>query len=221
MKHGFIKVAAVSPKISVAACDDNVSEILGLINTAEGLGARIIVFPELCVCGASCGDLLYSDTLLECAKNAVCEITDKTKSSDTIIIIGFPLVVNDKLYNCAAICQSGQILGVVPKTVLTSRDMRYFSAPLSYTRTIKLGNYTTSFGQGQIFVCKDMPTLKIAIEIGDECFAPISPATLAAQAGATVIVNPFATAEIVGAEEYRKDVLSVFSAKNHCAYIHA
>ncbi len=221
MKHGFINVAAVSPKVCIAACDDNISEIIKLTRCAEDAGARIVVFPELCVTGASCGDLFFSDTLLDAAKKAVCRFVESTENSDTIIIIGFPLVVNDNLYNCAAICQDGRILGVVPKSILNINDMRYFSVPSDEVLKVKIGEHETSFGVKQMFACSTLPALKIGIEVGDEAFAPISPATYCALAGATVIVNPFAGFDIVGADERREQLFGAFSAKCICAYIHA
>ena len=220
MKHGFIKVAAATPHINVACCEDNLSEILKLVKHAEEKGARIVAFPELSLCGSTCGDLLFTRTLLRSAENTLCGLLDSTSDSDTIIIIGFPLVVNDKLYNCAAFCQKVQILGRIPKTVLSKDDAKYFSSYFGDTRTIKIGNRTTLFGSHMIFRCDDMPELKIGAEIGNEAFCAIPPSLSAVCAGATVIVNPFSETETVGAEEYRRMMLCSASARLKCGYIH-
>ena len=221
MKHGFIKIAAASCEISVADCHGNAERIIGIYNTACSKGAKIVVFPELCISGCTCGDLFFSDALLSSAQDAVCAVADATDKSDTIIIVGFPLVVNDKLYNCAAFCQNGHIIGVIPKTILNNKDKRYFSVYDGDAKSVRIGNRTALFGNDIIFGCADIPALKIGIEIGSESMVQIPPSSYIASAGATVIVNPFSEWETVGADEYRKTMLSSLSARNICAYIHS
>ena len=219
MKDGFLKIACASAELFVAGCADNADKIVSSVEQAEALGARLVLFPELSVTSASCSDLLFSDALLSSAVAALESILIRTSSSDTIIIIGFPLVVNDKIYNCAAFCQKGKILGVVPKSILSAAEKRYFSAYSENESTeIKLCGQRTRFGTDIIFKCKDMPTLKVGIEIGTECFAPLSPATELCALGATLIVNPFAKPYLVGDSEYTKTVLACKSAQNICAY---
>ena len=220
MKDGFLKVACACPEISVAGCSDNADQIICSVKQAEALGARLVLFPELCLTSASCSDLLFSDTLILGAQSALECVLRETSSSDTIIIVGFPLFVNDKIYNCAAICQKGKILGVVPKSILSSAEQRYFS---SYSKCgseeMTLCGQRTRFGADIIFKCKDMPTLKIGVEIGTECFSPVSPATALCAAGATLIVNPFAKPYLVGDEQFTKATLTSASARNKCAYM--
>ena len=110
MKDGFLKVACASPELFVAGCSDNADKIVSCVEQAEALGARLVLFPELSITSASCSDLLFSDTLYRSSEAALESVLLRTSSSDTIIIVGFPLVVNDKIYNCAAICQKGKIL---------------------------------------------------------------------------------------------------------------
>ena len=220
MKDGFLKVACASPELFVAGCSDNADKIVSSVEQAEALGARLVLFPELSITSASCADLLFSDTLYRSSEAALESVLLRTSSSDTIIIVGFPLVVNDKIYNCAAICQKGKILGIVPKSILTASEKRYFSA---YTENscaeIKICGQRTRFGTDIIFRCKDMPTLKIGVEIGTECLSPASPAAMLCAAGATLIVNPYAKPYLVGDDEYTKTVLAATSAKNVCAYM--
>ena len=221
MKHGFIKVAAATPKITVASCKDNVSEILRLVGEAQEMGVKAVVFPELCITGSSCGDLFFTKTLMSAANSALCTLLEGTKSIDTIIIIGFPLVVNDKLYNCAAFCQKGQLLGVVPKCVLSGNDTRYFSTYTGDTKQICVCGCSVPFGVRLTLRCKNIPELVIGAEIGDEAFAVVPPSVGAVASGATVIVNPFSGVETVGAEEYRRAMISAQSARLMCGYIHA
>ena len=219
MKDGFLKVACASAELFVAGCVDNADKIVSCVEQAEALGSRLVLFPELSITSASCADLLFSETLLRSAEAALESVLIRTSYSDTIIIVGLPLVVNDKIYNCAVICQKGKILGVVPKSVLTAAEKRYFSA---YTENgcaeIKICGQRTRFGTDIIFKCKDMPALKIGVEIGTECLAPASPAAMLCAAGATLIVNPYAKPYLVGDGEYMQTVLTSASARNICAY---
>ena len=220
MKHGFIKVAAATPKISVAACEKNADAIIDVIEKAKESDIKLLVFPELSITSASCADLFFSDALLTSAKNEILRVVATTEGSDMIIIIGFPLVVNDNLFNCAAFCQNGQILGITPKAVLTYEQTKYFSQYDGTPISIKLGYDYVAFGNGLVFACDDIPTLKVGVEVGDECFARISPSCSLCENGATVIVNPFSHIEEIGFEEYESFMLCSLSARNVCGYIH-
>ncbi len=227
MKHGFLKVGAANFNVSLADPHANADKITELSREAHARGVKILVFPELSLCGASCGDLFFSSTLTEGCERELCRVAEQTKNLDTIIIIGFPLVVNDKIYNCAAFCQKGKILGVVPKKYLNNAEKRYF-AEWSYTDFAFVSlNISTkscvSFGAVMFNVTdgKGRKLCKIGTDIGSECFAPVSPSTELCRMGANVIVNPFSAFETVGSEEYTKAMLSSASARNICGYIHA
>ena len=116
MKNGFIKVAAARPAVCVADCKANLEAMKSIFAKALDEGVRVLVYPELCVTGYTCADLFLSDVLLRSAREALIDFAKYTKDTDIVSIIGLPLVVNDKIYNCAVFCQNGQILGVVPKT---------------------------------------------------------------------------------------------------------
>ena len=175
MKHGFIKVASANCVSVVADCLKNADNIISLYKKASDKGVKVVVFPELCVTASTCGDLFFSTALLRSAENAVCRIADATKKSDTIIIVGFPLIVNDKLFNCAAFCQRGQILGIIPKKILTFAEKRYFSSYNGVAKDVRIGDRSALFGYDILFECIENSSLKIGIEIGAEAFAPISP----------------------------------------------
>lgn len=221
MKHGFIKVAAASPYCTVAGCSANADRIISLVHEADTDGVKLVVFPELYLSGATCGDLFFSDTLLRSAQRELLRTVSETSDTDTIIIIGFPLVVNDKIYNCAAFCQKGQILGIIPKTILNVAESRYFSSYTGSAVSIKLGDDFTVFGNTLVFADMNMPSLKIGIEIGDEAFARVSPSSRLCELGATVIANPFCAPETVGSDKYSELMLSSLSYRNVCGYVHA
>ena len=211
MKHGFIKVAAASPNVTVADCNANLSEILRIHNQAKELGVKLLVFPELCLTGATCGDLFFSDVLLDAAKRSLVEFLEKTEDSDTISIIGFPLVVNDKICNSAAICQNGDILGIVPKQNLSYSERRYFTEPNAQYDYVLVADRVCHFGTDLFFRCDDLREFGLSVNIGDKL----------ASADGAIIANPRATAELVGAAEYRKGFAEYFSAENAAGFIMA
>ena len=120
MRHGFIKAAAVTPKIKVADPHYNAKEIGKGIEEAVRRGAKLIVFPELCLTGYTCGDLFLQEILLTQALEALTEVKAATQDSDALVFVGLPLVRQHKLYNVAAVLQDGEILAFIPKRHIPS-----------------------------------------------------------------------------------------------------
>ena len=118
MKHGFVKTAAITPKIRVAQPEFNGAEIIRLAKEAAGNGAKLIVFPELCITGYTCGDLFFQAALIQKARETLFAIADAVKDLDALIFVGLPWEKQGKLYNVAAVLNRGEILGMVPKTNL-------------------------------------------------------------------------------------------------------
>ena len=118
MKHGFLQVAAATPDIREADVEFNTSKICEAISEACEQKAKIIVFPELCVTGYTCGDLFAQDVLLKAAKNALIRIAEYTADRDILVFAGAPLSVGGKLYNVAASMNQGQVIGVTTTTFL-------------------------------------------------------------------------------------------------------
>ncbi len=224
MKHGFIKVGTATFELTLANAHKNADKMIELSKQAHAQGIKILVFPELSLCGSTCGDLLLSDTLLESCSSELCRITDELAHTDTIIIIGFPALVNDKIYNCAAFCQKGDILAVIPKKYLSNSEKRYFST-LSGTapQAVNIGSKCSTMGNIIFSVSiQDKGVLcNIGTDIGAEAFAPISPSTEQSICGANIIVNPFSSCTLVGSAEYKHLMLSSLSARNICGYINA
>lgn len=125
MKYGYVKVASAVPTVKVADCVSNIKEIESQIAMAEGQGAEIIVFPELCVTGYTCQDLFRQQLLLDATENCVMQLLEFSRQLDIISIIGVPLVAGDLLLNCAVVIQRGKILGIVPKTFLPNYSEFY------------------------------------------------------------------------------------------------
>ncbi|MBO5416396.1 MAG: NAD(+) synthase [Clostridia bacterium] len=225
MIHGFVKVAAATPRVSVADCKANLREMRRIFDDACERGVKILVYPELCITGYTCADLFYSDVLLTSARDALIKFAKSTSDSDMISIVGLPLVVNDKIYNSAAICQKGQILGVIPKSYIPNYaefgELRHFSAAPSATEDINIGETSVPFGTKLIFACRELPELKLAVEICEDLWVSIPPSCYHTAAGATVIANLSASDETVAKDDYRRLLVKAQSAKCSCAYIYA
>ena len=225
MKNGFIKVGTARPAVFVADCKANLEEMKSIFAKALEENVKVLVYPELCITGYTCADLFFSDVLLRSAREALIDFAKYTKDTDIVSIISLPLVVNDKIYNSLVFCQNGQILGAVPKIYLPNfaefSEGRYFAAAPESTEEIKIGEYTLPFGTKIIFAARELPNLKIAAEIGTDLYAPVSPSAQHTQAGATLVINPAASVECVGREEYARMLVLAQSGKGLCAYVHA
>ena len=228
MKHGFIKTATVSPELRVADTVYNAEKIIEAIRTANEADVSLLVFPELCVTGYTCGDLFGQRTLLNAAKKAVLAIAEATKGIPMLIFIGAPIRNNNKVYDTAIAICDGRILGMVPKKNLAnygeSYEARHFSSieDESYGSAYEIDeNYEVPFSSELLFVTNGIEDFKVACEIGEDLMAPESPATAHAKAGANIIVNLAASAEIVGRAAKRRLAVCSASAKLGCAYLYA
>lgn len=225
MKHGFIKCAAVTPEIRVADCEYNEKRIIDALFTANNAGARVAVTPELCVTGYTAGDLFYQDVLLEGAKNALLNIVEATANLDLIAFVGLPFRVDGKIYNVAAAFCKGEILGFVPKTFLPNYNefyekRQFCSAPLRNGKALFFER-EYPFGSKLIFCDKRIAELCISAEICEDIWAAQTPGTSHAVNGATVLVNLSASDETVGKAEYRRQLVSSYSARLVCGLIYA
>ncbi len=225
MKQGFVKVAAATPTIRVADVEHNKKEIMRLIDETVANGAKVVVFPELCVTGYTCGDLFSQDILLKKTEEAIKEIAVYTTGKDALIFVGLPLVVRNKLYNVAAVMQGGEILGFVTKTFLPNYsefyEMRQFQPGPKKADWIWFGDVEVPFGPQILFVCDEMPELIVSAEICEDVWSPIPPSIEAALCGATLIVNCSASDETVGKDVYRQRLISGQSARLIAGYVYA
>jgi NAD+ synthase (glutamine-hydrolysing) len=226
MQYGFVKAAALAPKIKVADTKYNAEEIIRLMKEAHANGARIIVFPELCITGYTCSDLFLQELMLKEAKNALKEIVDASAGMDGLFFVGLPMEINGKLYNVAAAFSDGELLGLVPKTHIPNYsefyEARHFTkAPQEYTFIDWQQEEEVPFGTNLLFSCADMPHLVVAAEICEDVWAPDPPSVRHAMQGATVIVNLSASDEITGKDTYRRDLVRIQSGRLACGYIYA
>ena len=225
MKYGFVKVAAAVPAVKVADVEYNVQQIESLIAQAEGRGVEVIVFPELCITGYSCQDLFKEQLLLDRAESAILTLLDFTRKLDIISIVGLPVVINGLLYNCAAVIQSGSLLGIVPKTYLPNYaefyEKRWFASAqdLNPSEFYFAGGQVSVSSEPKLFVTSD--GMKFGIEICEDVWAPIPPSNNLAVAGADIIFNLSASNEVLGKHAYLKSLLAQQSARTICGYVYA
>ena len=225
MKNGFIKVAAATPDIRVADVEFNTQNIINAMEEAQKNGAKILVFPELCVTGYTCSDLFDHSVLLKASRKALLEIAENTNDKDMLVFVGAPLEVNGKLYNVAAAMNQGEIIGFTTKTFLPNYgefyEMRQFTPGPQTVRAITFEGKKIPFGPQILFQAEGMEELVVAAEICEDVWSPVPPSIQAALEGATVIVNCSASDETIGKDTYRRALISGQSARLISGYIYA
>ena len=227
MRDGFVKVAAGTPKIRVADCRYNAEQIFTLMREADKQGVKVLCLPELCLTGYTCGDLFLQPTLLEGAEEGLKTILEATRNLDMVTALGLPVRSkwDNKLYNCAAVIQSGEILGLVPKTHLPNYgefyEQRWFASGAGMDAMVELCGQEVSLCDSLLFACDSLPELAIGVELCEDLWAPEPPSAALARAGATVILNLSASNELVGKAAYRRSLVSGQSGRLVCGYVYA
>ena len=205
--------------------DYNKGQIIKQMDEAAEAGAKIIVFPELCITGYTCSDLFLQDILLNSAKKALVEIAEHTKNLDALVFVGVPIAVGGELYNVAAALNHGNILGFTTKSFLPNYgefyEMRQFRPGPKKAEKILFGGKEIPFGPQLLFVEKQMTNLIVSAEICEDVWSPVPPSIEAAREGATVIVNCSASDETIGKASYRESLISGQSARLISGYIYA
>lgn len=226
MRQGFVKVAAVTPKIKVADTKYNAELILDMMKESTHQGAKIVVFPELCLTGYTCQDLFLQERLLQGAKDALMKLVKESASLDAIFFVGLPFEILGKLYNVAAVFSHGEVLGLVPKSYLPNYnefyEARHFVSGAELATEVVLPDGScVPADRDLLFVCEQMPKLRIGVELCEDLWTPNPPSISHALAGASVLVNLSASNELTGKDSYRRELVSGQSARLLAAYIYA
>lgn len=225
MKQGFIKVASVTPKIRVADPAYNAEVICAELEKVYAKGAKIIVFPELCLTGYTCGDLFLQQLLLDEAQRQLLMVAEATRNKDALVMVGLPMERDGRLYNVAAVLQNGVVLGLVPKANIPSYaefyEGRHFSEGNAEPVEFEFDGKPIPFGTNILFACENMRGLTVGCEICEDLWVANPPGTNHALMGATVIANLSASNETVGKDEYRELLVKSSSARLICGYIYA
>ena len=226
MKDGFLKVAAATPRIRVADCAYNTARVEELIGEAAEQGASLCVFPELVLTGYTCGDLFLQQALLDAAQDGLNRILQSSARIPMVVVIGLPVQAGNALYNCAAVCYKGQLLGLVPKQNIPNYgefyEVRHFTSGAGMpTRMVSLCGQSVPLGVDLLFRCRTMPGFVLGCEICEDLWVPVPPSARLAEAGATVLVNLSASDELIGKASYRRQLVSGQSARLACGYVYA
>ena len=221
MNYGFVKVASAIPRVRVADCAFNASQIEKEIIIADGKGVEIIVFPELCLTGYTCGDLFAHSLLLESAELGLMQILNNTRQLDIISILGIPVPLNGMLLNAAVVIQKGKVLGVVPKTYLPNYkefyEKRWFtSASEVMEPMVRLCGQNVPLNACLLF---DTAGTTFGIELCEDLWAPIPPSSALALQGAEIIFNLSADNEGVGKHNYLRSLIAQQSARCIAGYV--
>ena len=224
--HGFARVAVAVPRIRVADPVFNADETVAMLGAAAAQGAVVVAFPELGLSAYTCDDLFHQRALLDACEAALARVAGATASVGAVAIVGLPLRVDHRLFNCAAVCANGRVLGIVPKTYLPNYgefyEARQFQGgDTALSRDVRLFGSDVPFGSDLIFEASSLPLLKIACEICEDVWVPIPPSSYAALAGATVLVNLSASNITIGKSDYRHRLVSVQSSRCLAAYLYS
>ncbi|MDB5895391.1 MAG: synthase, partial [Rhodoferax sp.] len=224
--HDFARVAVGIPRCLVADPKSNAAETVRLAAEADAAGAVLIVFPELGLSAYSCDDLFHQRALLDACEDALATVVTASEQLAIVMVVGLPLRVDHRLFNCAVVVQRGRMLGIVPKTYLPNYgefyEARQFNpADQAVSSEIALLGQTVPFGAELIFSATDLPFFRFHVEICEDVWTPIPPSSYGAMAGATVLLNLSASNVTVGKASYRRQLVSQQSARCLAAYLYS
>jgi NAD+ synthase (glutamine-hydrolysing) len=227
IQHGFVRVAAACPELRVADCAFNAARVAEQMREAEGEAVGVLVFPELCLTGYTCADLFQHGPLLRGAREALLAVTQATATEFAgVAVVGLPLVIDEQVFNCACVLHRGRVLGVVPKSFLPNYkefyEGRWFApAATARSRSVQLAGHEVPFGTDLLFAADGIDGLTLGVEICEDLWVPTPPSSAQAVAGATILLNPSASNEVIGKAHYRRQLVANQSGRCIAAYVYA
>jgi NAD+ synthase (glutamine-hydrolysing) len=225
-QHGFVRVAACTPRIEVGDPASNTAETLSLVREGDARHADLMVFPELGISAYAIDDLLLQDALLDRVEAGIAELVEATRSLRPVVIVGAPVRRNNRLYNCGIAISRGRILGVTPKTFLPNYreyyENRWFASGVGLAGLeVKLAGQTAPFGTDLIFVASDLRDFVFHIEICEDFWSATPPSAHGALAGALILCNLSASNIVVGKAQERAMLCASQSTRCHAAYVYS
>jgi NAD+ synthase (glutamine-hydrolysing) len=226
-RHGFIRTAVCIPEVRVADPSFNAEKTLELARRAHDGQAVLALFPELGLTAYSNEDLFHQEALLQGAQEALRKVVHESASLRPVLVVGMPLRVDCRLFNCGVVIHRGQILGVAVKSYLPNYrefyEARQFApAETALSRAVDLsGQEGIPFGADLLFRAVNIPGLHLFVELCEDVWVPVPPSSYAAMAGATVICNLSASNITIGKAEYRQSLAANQSARCIAAYLYA
>lgn len=229
MNFGFIRIATATPKIRVADCENNGKVIIEQIKEAHKNGASLVVFPELCITGYTCGDLFLQGTLLKGAEDTLAKIIQATANLEIVALVGLPVPYHNCLFNCGAVISKGELLALVPKMNIPNYtefyEARHFTSGKEledYGTEIDFAGFEDVILGSCVFKSTTNPDFTFGVEICEDLWVANSPSVaLALNGGANIIANLSTSDDVIGKEEYRRSLVKMQSAKLICAYAFA
>lgn len=228
----FIRVSAAVPPCHMGNFEETEKEIISLWEQAHKEDSALVVFPELCLAAYTMRDLFFDRTLLVGVYHVLRRLIDVSKRLIPVCVVGLPVEAPQGLYNCAAVVQGGQLLGIVPKSYIPTyrefEERRWFrpgtEVPVRTVLDLNLGEGVVlqgvPFGTDMVFVSPACPSFGVGIEICEDMWVQMPPAMRAAGAGATVICNLSASNFTIGKAEIRRNLALASSERGHCAYVY-
>ncbi|MDE2376948.1 NAD(+) synthase [Bradyrhizobium sp.] len=225
-RQGFGRVAACVTTSHVADPSANAKAILTAANACHDQSVAVAVFPELCLSGYAIEDLVMQDPLLDAVERGLAAIVEASAALMSVLIIGAPLRHGARIYNCAVVVHRGRILGVVPKTYLPNYrefyEGRHFASGAGMVGgTIAIGALSAPFGVDLLFEAEDVAGLTIGVEICEDMWIPVTPASELALAGASVLINLSGSPITIGRARARALLCQSTSARCLAAYVYA
>ena len=224
--QGFARLAVAIPRVALADPSRNAAEIARLYAAAAGDGAVAVLFPELAVSGYSLEDLHQQEALLRAVQGALARLVEVSRAQQALLVVGAPLRLEGRLFNCAVVLSRGRILGIVPKTYLPNyrefyEKRQFASARDAMVREADCLGQRAPLGNDLLFRCAEFPDLTLHAEICEDVWAPIAPSTYAALRGATVLLNLSASNITIGKTGYRHLLAASQSGRCLAAYLYA
>jgi NAD+ synthase (glutamine-hydrolysing) len=224
--HGFVRLAVGVPRVRVADPHFNATQTIALHAQASDEGAALVLFPELGLAAYTCDDLFHQRALLAACEAALLRVVEASRQHAAVAVVGLPLSVGHALYNCAAVVCAGRLLGVVPKSYLPNYgefyEARQFQpASHAFATEVSIGGLVAPFGTRLMFQATNMPAFVLHAEICEDVWVPVPPSSLAALAGATVLVNLSASNITIGKADYRRQLVATQSARCLAAYLYS
>lgn len=222
--YGFYKVAAASFPITLGDVFANAKKICEYIEKAVTEKVQLLVFPELSLTGYTCGDMFLRKELSEQAEYALRDIKEATNGNNILVCVGMPIEDHGKLFNCAVYIQSGHIKGIVPKTYIPNYG-EFYEKRWFVSSTCRTSDFLFLLGDKVPFserlLLDGGSDVIIGTEICEDLWVDSPPSGLLSRAGATIIVNPSASNDLIGKREYRRNLVKMQSGRCRAGYIYA
>lgn len=224
--HEFVRIASCVPRTRVAGVFDNLAEVFRIVQQADALKAAIAIFPELGLSAYAIDDLLFQDALLDAVEHAIDQLIGRSRRLFPVLVVGAPLRHQRGLFNCAAVIHRGSLVGVVPKTYLPNYrefyERRHFQPGAGKrSQHITVAGQSAPFGTDLLFQASGSVPFTFHVEICEDFWAPLPPSTIAALAGAEILLNLSASNVVIGKAETRRLLCASQSARAIAAYAYS